>query len=81
MRNTFGYRDLPASGNLNTRRAYRNDLQEFMGFVGIAAPEEFRLVSRAHVLPGARTLLCSAARRSRTWATVTARDGPALSAS
>ena len=34
----------------NTRRAYRNDLQEFMGFVGIAAPEEFRLVSRAHVL-------------------------------
>ena len=36
--------------NPNTRRAYRNDLQEFMGFVGIAAPEEFRLVSRAHVL-------------------------------
>jgi integrase/recombinase XerD len=34
----------------NTRRAYRNDLQEFMGFVGITAPEEFRLVSRAHVL-------------------------------
>jgi site-specific recombinase XerD len=34
----------------NTRRAYRNDLQEFKGFVGIAAPEEFRLVSRAHVL-------------------------------
>ena len=36
--------------NPNTRRAYRNDLQEFMGFVGIATPEEFRLVSRAHVL-------------------------------
>jgi integrase/recombinase XerD len=36
--------------NPNTRRAYRNDLQEFMGFVGISAPEEFRLVSRAHVL-------------------------------
>ena len=36
--------------NPNTRRAYRNDLQEFMEFVGIAAPEEFRLVSRAHVL-------------------------------
>jgi len=36
--------------NPNTRRAYRNDLQEFMGFVGITAPEEFRLVSRAHVL-------------------------------
>ncbi len=36
--------------NPNTRRAYRNDLQEFMGFVGITRPEEFRLVSRAHVL-------------------------------
>ena len=36
--------------NPNTRRAYRNDLQEFMAFVGITKPEEFRLVSRAHVL-------------------------------
>jgi hypothetical protein len=36
--------------NLNTRRAYRNDLQEFMTFVGIAAPAELRLVTRAHVL-------------------------------
>jgi integrase/recombinase XerD len=36
--------------NPNTRRAYRNDLQEFMGFVGITTPEEFRLVSRAHIL-------------------------------
>lgn len=36
--------------NPNTRRAYRNDLEEFMTFVGIAAPEELRLVTRAHVL-------------------------------
>jgi site-specific recombinase XerD len=36
--------------NPNTRRAYRNDLQEFMAFVGISQSEEFRLVSRAHVL-------------------------------
>ena len=36
--------------NPNTRRAYQKDLQEFMGFVGITRPEEFRLVSRAHVL-------------------------------
>src|ERR1700749_1211402 len=36
--------------NPNTRRAYRNDLQEFMGFVGIPAPEQLRPVSRAHVL-------------------------------
>ena len=36
--------------NLNTRRAYRSDLEEFMTFVGIASPEELRLVTRAHVL-------------------------------
>jgi integrase/recombinase XerD len=36
--------------NPNTRRAYRNDLKEFMTFVGIASPEELRLVTRAHVL-------------------------------
>lgn len=36
--------------NPNTRRAYRNDLEEFMTFVGIASPEELRLVTRAHVL-------------------------------
>jgi integrase/recombinase XerD len=36
--------------NPNTRRAYKNDLQEFMTFIGIAAPAELRLVSRAHIL-------------------------------
>ena len=36
--------------NPNTRRAYRNDLKEFMTFVGIASPEELQLVTRAHVL-------------------------------
>jgi site-specific recombinase XerD len=36
--------------NPNTRRAYRNDLEEFMTFVGIASPEELRLVAREHVL-------------------------------
>ena len=36
--------------NPNTRRAYRNDLAEFMRFVGIPAPEELRLVTRAHAL-------------------------------
>ena len=36
--------------NPNTRRAYRNDLKEFMTFIGIAAPAELRLVTRAHVL-------------------------------
>jgi integrase len=36
--------------NTRTRRAYRIDIREFMGFVGIARPEEFRTVTRAHVL-------------------------------
>jgi site-specific recombinase XerD len=36
--------------NPNTRRAYRNDLNQFMRFVGIAQPEEFRAVTRAHVI-------------------------------
>ena len=36
--------------NPNTRRAYRNDLEEFMAFVGISSPEELRLITRAHVL-------------------------------
>jgi integrase/recombinase XerD len=36
--------------NSNTRRAYRNDLKEFMAFIGIAAPAELRLVTRGHIL-------------------------------
>lgn len=36
--------------NENTRRAYRNDLQEFMSFIGVSAPDELHLVTRAHVL-------------------------------
>lgn len=36
--------------NPRTKRAYRADLQDFMGFAGIARPEEFRIVTRAHVL-------------------------------
>ena len=36
--------------NPRTRRAYQIDIQEFMAFVGIARPEEFRQVSCAHIL-------------------------------
>ena len=36
--------------NENTRRAYRNDVTAFMRFVGIKRPEEFRAVTRAHVI-------------------------------
>ena len=37
-------------GNKSTRRAYENALQDFMQFTGIARPEEFRDVTRAHVI-------------------------------
>ena len=36
--------------NPRTRRAYKIDLQEFMGFTGIKTPDEMRAVRRAHVL-------------------------------
>jgi integrase/recombinase XerD len=37
-------------GNRATRRAYQNALGDFMRFTGIANPEEFRIVTRAHVI-------------------------------
>ncbi|MFM0258461.1 hypothetical protein [Paraburkholderia sediminicola] len=36
--------------NPRTRRAYRTDLQDFLGFAGIWQPGEFRIVTRAHVV-------------------------------
>src|ERR1019366_9857297 len=36
--------------NENTKRAYRNDVTSFMRFVGIKHPEDFRAVTRAHVI-------------------------------
>lgn len=33
-----------------TRRAYQNDLKAFMAFTGIVKPEEFRAVTRSHIL-------------------------------
>jgi len=36
--------------NPNTRKAYETDLWEFRRFVGIARPEEFRTITRAHVI-------------------------------
>ena len=37
-------------GNKATRRAYEHALQDFMRFAGVARPEEFREVTRAHVI-------------------------------
>lgn len=36
--------------NPRTRRAYQGDLEDFCGFVGLATADEFRVVTRAHVL-------------------------------
>jgi integrase/recombinase XerD len=36
--------------NRSTRRAYETAIQDFMGFAGIGRPEEFRVVTRAHVI-------------------------------
>jgi len=36
--------------NTNTRRAYRQDIEDFMAFAGLRQPEQFRDVTRAHVI-------------------------------
>lgn len=36
--------------NEKTRRAYKNDVQDFSSFIGLQSPEEMRLVTRAHVI-------------------------------
>ena len=36
--------------NRSTRRAYENAIDDFMRFAGIARPDEFRTVTRAHVI-------------------------------
>jgi integrase/recombinase XerD len=36
--------------NVKTRAAYTLDIHDFMRFIGIARPEDFRLVTRAHVI-------------------------------
>lgn len=42
--------------NPQTRRAYQNDVQEFMAFACIVDPDAFRQVGRAHVLSWRRDL-------------------------
>src|SRR5689334_25236106 len=36
--------------NAGTRRVYENAIADFMGFTGVGQPEEFRSVTRAHVI-------------------------------
>ena len=42
--------------NTQTRRAYKSDIKNFMQFVGIFKPEEFRIVTRAHVIAWRKSL-------------------------
>ena len=36
--------------NANTRRAYQQDIEDFMAFAGLRHPTEFRDVTRAHMI-------------------------------
>lgn len=36
--------------NPRTRRAYQNDLEDFCSFIGLATADEFRVVTRSHIL-------------------------------
>ena len=54
--------------NPRTRRAYQQDVRDFTAFVGITRPEEFRTVTRAHLIAWrqdleARSLAPSSIRR------------------
>lgn len=42
--------------NPRTRRAYQIDIHDFMTFVGVHRPEEFRTVTRAHVIAWRKSL-------------------------
>lgn len=42
--------------NPRTRRAYETDTRDFMDYVGIIVPEEFRIVTRAHVIAWRKSL-------------------------
>ena len=42
--------------NLNTREAYRRDLGQFMAFLGINEPGQFREVARAHIIAWRKSL-------------------------
>jgi site-specific recombinase XerD len=53
----YGLRDVPPEtewfaniDNPNTRRAYRNDIRDFMTFTGLTGSEQLRSVVRTHVI-------------------------------
>lgn len=44
--------------NPNTRRAYRQDIEDFMTFADLRQPEQFREITRAHVIAWRDQLVC-----------------------
>lgn len=42
--------------NARTRQAYKLDVEDFMRFVGIVRPEEFRIVTRSHIIAWRKSL-------------------------
>jgi Phage integrase, N-terminal SAM-like domain/Phage integrase family len=61
--------------NANTRRAYENAVKDFMRFAGIARPEEFRTVTRAHVIAWRDDLRTRVTRRGEGWSDASIRQG------
>ena len=42
--------------NERTKRAYKIDVEDFVRFTGIERPEDFRVVTRSHVIAGRKDL-------------------------
>ncbi|MBV8399500.1 MAG: tyrosine-type recombinase/integrase [Acetobacteraceae bacterium] len=53
--------------NRHTKRAYENAVKDFMLFAGIRRPEEFRVVTRAHVIAWRDDLGKRLTRRGQPW--------------
>ena len=53
--------------NAHTRRAYENAVGDFMRFAGIQRPEEFRSVTRAHIIAWRDDMRTRLTRRGQPW--------------
>ena len=56
--------------NAHTRRAYEHAIKDFMRFTGIERQEEFRTVTRAHVIAWRDDLRTRVTRRGEAWASI-----------
>jgi integrase/recombinase XerD len=67
--------------NLHTKRAYEDAVGDFVHFTGIARPEEFRTVTRAHVIAWRDDLKKRLTKRGEPWSDSTIRHRLAALAS